>query len=341
MKSWSKWSAAVAIGALSMSALVAAFNVLVDPYSVFRTNEGMRSGYNPNERYRKVEHLKKSIGQHDSFVMGASTMGLYPMEIFKEVRPEGRWYNLSFLSGTPAEALRVLKYLKDQGEPIKEIVYGIDMFSFRQLAPYKELWRQEHPDISGESWYSWWKKHVFASTLLDGIERLTHNWMNDKPRVVFDLEGTGSYRMVRWEREIERDEGAFIRKQLVDKQPKPAGEISAAEITLIDARFDELKELKDWLDLNGVKSHFWINPMQWRQMQTIHDRTMAEYRRKVFAAIGQVPDFTTRDDICSNDRAFLDLQHYRPKVAERLVREVLGGSNVITLATTADASRRY
>lgn len=324
VKSWAKWSAVVAAGAVAATLSVAAFNLVVDPYSVFMTNEGMRPGYNPNERYRKVEHLKARIGQYDSFVLGASTMGLLPMESLRELRPEGRWYNLSFLAGTPPEAMRAVQYLKSQGMPIKEVVFGIDMFAFRKIEAHRELWRQEHPDISGESRYSWWKRNLFGSTLLDGTERLTHNWLHDEPKLIFDFDGTGRYYLARWDREIEKDHQGFIKKQILDKynlgdkKPKPAG------VALVKERFEELAQLKKWLDANGVKAHFWINPIHWKNLATVDDQTMTEFRRGVREAVGEVPDYTLRADITRDDTLFYELNHFRPVAGAKILSEVLG-----------------
>lgn len=324
MKSWAKWSAVVAAGAVGAALSVAGFNLVVDPYSVFKTNEGMRPGYNPNERYRKIEFLKNHIGQYDSFVLGASTMGLMPMEGLQEFRPQGRWYNLSFLAGTPPEALRAVQYLKSKGMPIKEVVFGIDMFAFRKIEAHRQLWRQEHPDITGESRYSWWKRNLFGSTLIDGTERLTHNWLHDQPKLIFDFDGTGRYYLARWDREIEKDQKAFIQKQIYekfnlgDKKPKPAG------IALVKERFEELAQLKEWLDANGVKAHFWINPIHWKNLATVDDATMAEFRKGVREAVGDVPDYTLREDIVREDTLFYEWNHFRPVAGHKILSEVLG-----------------
>lgn len=337
MKSWAEWSAWVAGGALCATLSVAAFNLVIDPYSVLKTNEGMRTGYNPNERFRKIEYLKQHIGQYDSFVIGASTMGLFPNEGLAEVRPDGRWYNLSFLAGTPPEALRALQYLKAKGMPIREVVYGLDMFAFRKLGAHRELWRQEHPDITGESQYSWWKRHVFASTLLDGTERLTHNWLNAQPKLVFDFDRTGRYYLARWDREIAKDHQGFIKRQIYDKfnlgdkKPKPAG------VALVPERFAELAELKRWLDENGVASHFWINPIHWKNLATVDEKTLFEFRSGIRSAIGEVPDYTARPDVFRRDDLFYEWQHFRPEAATLILKEVMsdgGGTRSMKLAST-------
>jgi hypothetical protein len=221
--------------------------------------------------------------------------------------------------------------------PVKEVVFGIDMFAFRKIEAHRQLWRQEHPDITGESRYSWWKRNVFGSTLIDGTERLTHNWLHDQPKLIFDFDGTGRYYLARWDREIEKDPQAFIRKQIYekfnlgDKKPKPAG------IALVKERFTELAELKQWLDANGVKAHFWINPIHWKNLATVDDATMAEFRKGVRDAVGDVPDYTLRDDIVREDRLFYEWNHFRPVAGYKILSEVLGKSDAVESARVVAA----
>jgi hypothetical protein len=341
MKSWADWSKWVAVGAVGAAMSVAAFNIIIDPYSVFGTNEGMRPGYLPNERFRKIEHLKRHIGEYDSFVIGASTMGLIPNEALKEFRPDGRWYNMSFFAGTPPEVLRALKFVKAKGMPIKEVVYGIDMFAFRKIEAHRQLWRQEHPDITGESQYSWLKRNVFGSTFMDGAERLTHNWLNEKARLVFDFDGTGRFYLARWDSEIEKDQAAFIKRQIYEKynlgnkKPKPAG------VPLVKERFDELAELKQWLEENEVQAHFWINPIHWKNMETVDEETMSEFRKGVRTAVGDVPDYTLRKDIYGDDTMFYEWQHFRPVAGYRILSEVLGGRSPTRITVSDEVKSNY
>ncbi len=328
MKSWSVWNRGVGIGLVAAAASVAIFNVVLDPYSVLRTGDWLRQGYNLNERFRKVEHLRENIGKHDSFILGASTMGLFPIDVPTSMRPGSNWYNLSFLAGTPPEALHALKYLKSQGQPIKEVMYGIDIFAFRKAEASKEMWKREHPLVTGESWANWYKVHLFASSFSFGVERVLHN-THENPRLFFDVDGTGRYYLPRWDKAIETDEAKFIKEQIYDKNKNAGKEIQKSGIVLIQERFNELRDLKSWLDDNGIVSHFWINPMHWKNLQTIEPDSLDAFRRSITTAIGGVPDYTARQDITGDDRKFYEWQHFRPSTANQIAREVLMGKKSI------------
>ena len=326
MKSWRNWNIAVVSCLVAAGGLVPAFNLVLDPYSTLGTAGWMKQGYHVNERYGKIEYLIGHPGKHDSYILGSSIMGLFPPEIAQELRPNGKWYNLSFLAGTPPEALRALKALKAQGQNVKEAVFGVDMFAFRKVDDLgAEAWKREHPLVRQESRAYWFWRELLASTFWDGVEKVGHQF-NKEPRIGFDITGSGRYYLLNWDREIARDHAGFIDRQLRAKHPAD-GRLVKSDVVFIQERFLELAELKRWLDANGVKSRFWINPMHRSNMATLSDTSIQEFREKVVAAIGDVPDYTKRVDFCDDDTLFYEWKHFRPVAAAQILREVLGVSD--------------
>ena len=323
MKSWASWNRKLVAGMVLAGATVPLFNLSLDPYSVLGTAEWMRQGYNVNERFRKVEHLRTHPTLHDSFIMGSSIMGLFPPEVAHELRPDGSWYNLAYLAGTPPEALRTLKFLKSQGIQVRNVLFGVDMFAFRKLeGTGSEPWKQEHPMVTGETWTKWRASQLLASTFLDGLEKVGHN-LNQFPRLSFDVEGSGRYFLHNWDREISRDHKAFIARQITNKHGGQDSNPKRSSVAFIQARFDELGELKRWLDLNGIESHFWINPMHRANMATLTEASIDEFRRGVFKAVGAIPDYTRRLDICNRDDFFYEWKHMLPSTTAIVMKEIL------------------
>lgn len=323
---WSKWNKLTAGCLLGCGLLVPAFNATLDPFSVLGTADWMRQGYNVNERYGKVEHLLKNQGRYDSFIMGSSIMGLFPPEAAAEVRPDGSWYNLSYLAGTPPEALRTLKFLKASGQPVRNVMMGVDMFAFRKLdGEAKAPWKEEHPLIVGENPLHWKAKQLVASTFLEGVEKVGHA-MNERPRIFFDIEGTGQYRLLNWEREIAEDHEAFMERQIRKKHAKGAQTPKQSDVVMVQERFDELAEMKRWLVENGIEHHIWINPMHRANMATLSQASIREFRARVSEALqGDVIDYTARDAFSNDDRLWLEWKHVRESTGGTVLQEVLSG----------------
>lgn len=327
-RSWAQWNKALAASLIACGLVVPGFNIVLDPYSVLGTASWMRDGYNVNERFGKVDFLLKNPGRYDSFIMGSSIMGLFPPAAAQEVRPEGHWYNLAYLAGTPPEALRTLKMLKASGHPIRNVLMGVDMFAFRKLdGEAKAAWKEEHPQVTGETRWRWMTKQLLASTFLEGVEKIGHN-ANDRPRIVFDIAGSGQYRLLNWEREIAEDHEAFMDRQIRKKHSKAQGTPKQSDVVMVQERFDELAELKTWLVANGIEHRIWINPMHRANMATLSDASINEFRTRVAEALqGRVKDFTLRDAYSHDDRLWLEWKHLRESTGGSVLQEVLTGKD--------------
>ena len=301
---------------IGVVAAILLFNVLVDPYEIFRL-VSYRGGFAPNERFNKVEYLLAHPDKYDSFIVGSSVMGLFDPRVVESKRPGQRAYNLSFLRGTPAEALATLRTLKAHGVKIKEIVMGIDVFPFIESSEYVEPFRRPHPAVSGESVAAFYASYMFTSGIVQGINRLSHA-LEPQPKIAFDLRGTGEYRLLAYEQEIARDQAAFIRRQMF-----PLPEANMAKFVWVQKRFDELQALKDWLTSGGIRAEFFIHPLHHSTLDLIEVASMAEFREKVRSILGSVPDYSRVDQITHDDRNYYDRKHYRPVVAKEILGQIL------------------
>lgn len=292
------------------------FNVLVDPYEIFGI-VSYRGGFAPNERFNKVDYLLAHPKKYDSFILGSSVMGQFNPRLLDLKRPGQRAYNLSYLRGTPAEALATLRTLQANGVRIKEIVMGIDVFPFIESSEYVEPFRRPHPSVSGESAASFYLSYVFTSGLVQGINRLSHAF-EPQPKITFDLRGTGEYRLLSYDREILKDQSAFIKRQMA-----PIADAKKAKFVWVQKRFNELQALKDWLAAGSIRAEFFIHPLHHSTLDLIEQASLTEFRSKVLSILGPVPDYSRTDRITQDDRNYYDRKHYRAFVAEEILMQIL------------------
>ena len=313
---YSTWNRRLLRYVLGVVATILVFNVLVDPYEIFRL-VSYRSGFAPNERFNKVEYLLAHPDKYDSFIVGSSVMGLFDPRVMESKRPGQHVYNLSFLRGTPAEVLATLRTLKARSVRIQEIVMGIDVFPFIESSEYVEPFRRPHPAVSGESAAAFYLSYMFTSGIIQGINRLSHAF-EPQPKIAFDLRGTGEYHLLSYEREIHSDQSAFIKRQM-----SPIPDEKRAKFVWVQKRFDELQALKNWLDAGGIRAEFFIHPLHHSTLNLIEQSSMTEFRSKVVAILGKVPDYSRADRITEDDRNYYDRKHYRPFVAEAILAQIL------------------
>lgn len=99
--------------------------ILVDPYNVFHWKKIRDNGVEPNSNYIKMEYILHNPDKFDSFLFGSSRTGFIDVEKI----PEGKWYNMSYSEGLPAEHLENLKELIEHGIIPKNVMIGVDNIS--------------------------------------------------------------------------------------------------------------------------------------------------------------------------------------------------------------------
>ncbi|MFA5924250.1 MAG: hypothetical protein WC856_23645 [Methylococcaceae bacterium] len=332
------WKAALVAGGIVAWSLPV-WNVVVNPYQIFNPafSIGDRfSSSTTNERFLKVEYLlkeaketspnspdaitgqindessgkkgssKKLNPNHDAFIVGSSIMGLVDPAIVNRYFPDRHFYNLAFLAAKPDEILATLKGLKHEGVTIKIVVYGLEPIAFTDNKSYGPAY-ELHPETSGQSRQRIIFDYLFASSLSDGFSRLVTG-ISGKPSVRYDIEGTGQYYLERYDQEIEKDHGVFIRKQF----PADAKPVKAPP--WIDSRFEDFQKLVQWLKDEKIETRFYLNPLHPYVVDAYGVKRLAEFKQKITELSGHnnISDCT---DVLSGDDVnlrFYDYKHFRP-----------------------------
>ena len=309
-RAWNYWIAATfIIGGM----LVAAFNYFVDPYEVFG-HSYLRSGYAVNERYRKMEHLLRADDLHDAYILGSSVMGVFDPDTASKLTGHS-FYNLSFLAGTPKEAFEALRALKRQGKPIKEVLIGIDFFTFYEYPKNDTPMRRAHPIVSGESRASFFAYYLFASGLMQGATRVAHHF-KESPSIYFDVDGSGMYHLYSYDKDRAADSKKYILAHFKDSA------WSGTEVRWIDERFSEFAELCRWLDDNNIEAKLFIHPYYQPTLETISNKSFIEFKSRVLKIRPDVVDFSMLHNITQDQSWYYDRRHYRGVVAEMIMAKM-------------------
>ncbi len=102
-----------------------AIPIAVDPYNVFHWKRIRDNGVEPNSNYIKMEYILHNPDKFDSFLFGSSRTGFIDVEKI----PDGKWYNMSYSEGLPAEHLENLREMIAHGIIPKNVMIGVDNIS--------------------------------------------------------------------------------------------------------------------------------------------------------------------------------------------------------------------
>lgn len=302
---------------------VPVWNVVVNPYQVFdsKFSIGDRlSSSTTNERFLKVEYLineslnkKKKVLDHDAFIIGSSIMGLVDPSLVNRLFPDRRFYNLAFLAAKPDEILATLQGLKRRGVTIKTVVYGLEPIAFTDIRSYGPAYWL-HPEASKQSRQRFFFDFLFASSLSDGFSRVV-SVISGKVSVRYDVEGTGRYYLERYDREIEKDRDEFIRKQFpINTKPIKAP-------PWINDRFQDFRELVQWLKDEKIEAIFYLNPLHPYLVNAYGTDRIGEFKRKLedLSKLSGIRDCTDVLSGADVNQRFYDYKHFRPLEASVVI----------------------
>ena len=314
-KNWSL----IVCGVLFVTAIsMPVINWIVDPYDVFGSNVLRNNGYASNERFLKVNKLKKDSSKYSGYIIGSSVMGTYDPDTASKLRGKN-YYNLAFLGGYPSEALNALKYIKKNNGKIDEVVMGVDLFWFDKEKKTPVIWKREHYEVIGVSKESWFYDYLIGINIKDVAMKIQNN-IGDI-NIKFDWQKSGMYLLPEQDRLISKDEDAFIKNKV-----KLINDGSVQNLTVVEARVKELRDLKDWLDQEKIHCYCFINPVNISALNQINQSDLNKVRTKVIEVMGDIKDYSKDATYTENNHLYYDTRHIKTSASNLILNNLLKGS---------------
>ena len=107
-------------------AIIPLANYFIDPYGIFGSNF-FKYSYQKNERFIKIEYLKKKHAEFNGYIFGSSRIGGLNPTLLKQYIDDGRFYNLYVSGGNQWDNLEHLKYMLRNNYDIKYIYLQVDL----------------------------------------------------------------------------------------------------------------------------------------------------------------------------------------------------------------------
>lgn len=314
--SWPAFNAVVLGAALLALVAMVTVNALVDPYEVFRLGL-VRTGETANERFRKVDFLLAHPRRFDALLLGSSRTGLLDPEEADVLRPGRHYYNLGVFGGDARDARLMLEALRIGGMEIREVVVGIDLFPF--IRPSRELTPayRHHPAVTGEGPASFFGGYLLTPSPLHAAKKL---WdaRSVVPAITFDFEGTGRYRLPRFDAEIAEDAQRHALR--VFGRRRAAQRTTA--ITWREEPFRDLEALARWLHERRVAAYWFIHPHHRLATAGYTPASLRDFERRASQAVGAAVSFLSRPEWSADDALWYEVNHYRPLLTRPILEEV-------------------
>jgi len=290
---------------------IAAYNLLADPYGVFRKDFSIGLKVEPDQRFIKMRYVLSRPDRYDSFLFGSSRVG----NIDTEKIPADRFYNMSYSEGLPAEHLKDIRLMMKSGVKIRRLLIGLDDLSY-SIDPKQhenQPMRRAYPGRSGLAFF--YLRYLVLVPDLTVMAALA-----SRPRFLNFYDITNSGRVLH--KEVDDWIDAHPREHAEDPRFKSAP-FRPAYASRTEAVLKEIGQIRDFAGEHGIDLVFFINPVHSAMRLSINQAEFSNFLEKLSAVV-PFYDFSGPGPVTSDSAYFYEPSHYRPIVGDMIVGRIYG-----------------
>ncbi|GAB6268704.1 MAG: hypothetical protein STSR0002_14460 [Smithella sp.] len=272
-----------------------------------------------NQHMFNTEFIFRDPDRFDSFFFGTSR--IWVMDVSKIT--QGRFFNMSYSEGLPAEHLAIVKAFLHKGIKIKSVVVGLDGFCFNKLASEheKHLMRIMHPDAGGPNRLKLFGIYFFRKPDLNELKGWMDRVRKIKPERRFTIDSQGM--LLRWQyadKKIESSGKPLFSYTLKKYEP------IVYKQKAMDESFSAIEEL---IALSG-KHHFaltfYISPAYYQHYLNNAESLLKVKKR--LAALTDFYDFSGFNSVTTDPMNFYEEVHFRYRVGDMIIKRLFGAGTI-------------
>lgn len=307
---------------------VASFNYFIDPYGIFNNlcmNLWYELGHEPNQHYAKMRHLINDKHSWDSYLFGASRVG----KINPGLIPDGNYYNMNYSEGLPGEHLVDIKVLLEKGVPVRNIMIGLDNFSYamRPEDHYGQIMRHPYDALDSKR-YIFQIKYLYSVPYI-GIINNIRSKNNNYYLINFNIPGNGMQNLERVDKKIERDIESHLKNERFNETNIVTfgEEIEKKHMVIMEETIRDIVEIIKLSERYGFNLYFFINPTGKTYYLQSNPYHFLQFKEKL-AQVANYWDFSGFNTITTNNYFWYETAHYRTIVGDLIACKMTGCKNI-------------
>lgn len=323
--SFQKWLTATVITTIIFAAIVVCFNLYVDHHAIrsilFTFNKEFRQGDYPaglNQHMFNAEYIFRNPDQFDSFLFGSSRVGVIDVSQVSQ----GRFYNMSYSLGQPAQHLAIIKAFLKKGIKIKSVLVGLDEICFYPVqSAEKNLIRIMHPEAGGPGRLEIFGTYFFRKPTQKELSLWKKRVLRGDRKSGMEISPQGVNLGWREQDQIMDRTGRPLFNYNVHKhEPMIFGPKDSRAVFAVIA---ELIALADEYDFSLT---FFINPFYGPSYLNNAESLLAI--KKELAKYTDYYDFSGFNSVSTDAMNYYDEGHYRYRVGDLIIDRIFGGGQV-------------
>lgn len=289
------------------------FNMIIDPYNVFHTEQMRDNGVEPNKNYLKTKYIVENPEKFDSYLFGSSRVGFIDVERLTD----GNYYNMMYSEGLPKEHLHTLQTFLAKGEVPKNVIIGVDDISYMVPPEWHEgqLYRLEYPFMG-----SIWDKAGFFIRYFDTITTL------QSLATIRDYGEPKEERVTRFYATGTEELDGTMQFNEANNTPYWAGYYEPR----LEEVMGEMQEIVTLCEENNIKLTVFTNPIHATTYTADVEYGYLDFL-EALAEVTPYYNFSGFNDITTNNEYYFETSHYKSTVGNMMIDAVFKGEASDTL----------
>lgn len=284
-------------------ALIAGYNAWNDTSGLYNTDFSQPRPVEPNQHFVKMRYLLAHPDRYESYCFGSSRVGNLDLE---KIHDGYRHYNMTYSQGLPQEWCNDLKIMLNHHVHVKQVMLGLDDFSFRLDPKVHETQDLRIP----------YQENNFKTYLAYLLRKPSspYRWKDMSKASLFDINNTGRPLHPEPDERIEADPEKH-QQEMNEKKAMP--EIG----NRIPQTIETLQEIKNLCAENNIELIVFINPIHHRTYEANNLEEFDAFKHEL-AKITPYYDFSGLNRITTNDYYYYETSHYRPIVGDMMLHRM-------------------
>ena len=308
-----------------VSAVLAGFNIAVDPFGVFgdRFIDWYAYDMTQNPRIAKIAYIDKHHDEYDSYIIGSSKTSSYSVEKLNEYYGGAHFYNMIMYGGDLYDAQKTAEYLINNYN-VKNIILNIGIeemykYNYEDDATKGNL----HAKVDNRNLPLFYLKYAFLNPQYS-INKLTALAERDYLPTENDVfvPETGAYN-----KDVRDAEGISDLISYMENNPNfyVYREDNRHGVNM-DKAVESVRIVKDLCESRGIDFKLIASPLFDTEIEDYDYNDLCQYWQKL-ADVSDIYDFTGYSPISMDPRYFYDDAHFRNSVGDMVLAWIFGDTD--------------
>ena len=299
---------------LLLTAIFAPVNMVIDPYNIFHYDDPRDNGVEPNKNFIKTKYILHHQEDFDSLVFGSSRAGFLDVEQI----PDGKYYDMCYSEGVPAEHVDTLKVLIRGGFVPKNVLVMVDDIScFVDPTMHQNtLYRVPYPTGGPISWLEFYAKYCDLITTYDSLSVMRDYKASGKADPDFSerFRRTGTERLDK----VSEFDGTDGAGNVIP------GYTAAYYSMRLEESLQDMRDLKELCDRYGIRLTVVTNPLYFRTYETACENGYLDYLYGL-ADVCEYVNFSSISNVTTECGNYYETSHFTPYVGWAMIEIVYNG----------------